>query len=158
MTRTRPASPLPRNRPRRPSWLRSRLAKWALLAYRLGMGSLVGHKVMILTTIGRGSGSKRRTPLWYVREGDVVFCLSGWGESSDWWKNVRATPDVRLHIGARRWQTHGRFIEDPEEVKRVLGMFLDKYGRRTVRAFYHLDRLVLVAFPVASGGADDDGE
>jgi deazaflavin-dependent oxidoreductase (nitroreductase family) len=157
MTRARPASRLPENRPLRPSWLRSRLAKWALVAYRLGLGFVVGHKVMILTTTGRVSGTERRTPLWYVREGDVVFCLSGWGASSDWLKNVRAHPEVRLQAGARRWRTRGRFIEDPAEVKRVSRMFIEKYGRRTVSVFYHLDRLVLVAFPVSACGGDRDG-
>ena len=158
MTRARPVSRLPGNRPLRPSWLRSRLAKWALLAYRLGLGTLVGRKVMVLTTTGRVSGTERRTPLWYVREGGVVFCLSGWGSSSDWLRNVRAHPHVQLQTGARHWRTRGRFIEDPAEVKRVLGKFIDRYGQRTVSVFYHLDRLVLVAFPVSPGGGDRDGE
>ncbi len=157
MSRARPASRLPGNRPLRPSWLRSRLAKWALLAYKLGLGFLVGHKVMILKTIGRVSGFERRTPLWYVREGDVVFCFSGWGASSDWLKNVSAHPEVQLQVGTWRWRTQGRFIEEPEEVDRVSGMFIEKYGRRTVTVFYHLDLLVLVAFPVSPGGGDRDG-
>ena len=157
MTRMGATPRPPRNIALRPSRLRGRLAKWALLAYKLGLGALIGHKVLVLTTTGRVSGLERRTPLWYVREGGTFLCFSGWGASSDWLKNVRARPEVQLWIGSRSWHSQGRFIEDPEEVKRVSGMFVDKYGRRTVRLFYHLDRLVLVAFPVRAGGRDRDG-
>ncbi|MCE2404144.1 MAG: nitroreductase family deazaflavin-dependent oxidoreductase [Dehalococcoidia bacterium] len=143
--------------PLRPSWLRSRLAKWALVAYRLGLGPLLARKVMVLTTIGRASGSQRRTPLWYVREEDTFLCFSSWGGSSDWLKNVRAHPDVHLRVGSRGWRSRGRLVEDPEEVGRVSAVFAAKYGHRTMGLFYHLDRLALVAFPVKGGGRDRDG-
>ena len=141
----------------RPGWLRRRLAKWPLAAYRLGLGRLVGHKVMVLTTTGRASGLSRRTSLWYVREGDTFLCFSGWGGSSDWLKNVAARPEVYLQAGSHGWHSRGRLVEDPQEVSRVLGMFVDKYGRRTVDLFLHLDRLVLVAFPLGARrkGRDD---
>ena len=159
MTRARPASRLPGNRPIRPSWLRSRLAKWALLAYRLRLGFLVAHKVMVLTTHGRLTGRPRRTPLWYVREDDTLYCLSGWGASSDWLKNVRARSDVRLQVANEVWETRGRMVPDGEEVGMLLEMFYQKYGRRTVRLFYHMDRLVLVAFKLtdSNAGAERDG-
>ena len=157
MTRPGATARPPEHSPLRPSRLRSRLAKWALVAYRLGLGPLLARKVLVLTTTGRASGSKRWTPLWYVREGDTFFCFSGWGGSSDWLKNVRAHPEVRLRAGSRGWRSRGRLVEDPEEVDRVSGMFAGKYGRRTVHLFYHLDRLVLVAFPVGGDGRDLDG-
>ena len=152
------ATPLPAERsPLRPSRLRSRLAKWALVAYGLGLGPLLARKVMVLTTTGRVSGARRRTPLWYVREGDTFLCLSGWGRSSDWLKNVNAHPDAHLRVGSRGWRSRGRPVEDPEEVSRVSAVFAGKYGRRTMGLFYHLDRLVLVAFPVEGDGRDRDG-
>jgi deazaflavin-dependent oxidoreductase (nitroreductase family) len=134
--------------PLRPSWLRARLAKWAVLPYRSGLGFLLARQVMILTTRGRKTGKARRTPLWYIREEDTIYCLSGWGSSSDWLKNLRADPYVTIQIGGEEWETEGKLREEPQEKGRVLRTMQEKYGRRTVGLFYHLDRLVLVAFPL----------
>lgn len=133
-------------KPLRPSWLRSRLARWALIPYRLGLGALVGNKVLILTTKGGVSGKTRRTPLWYVRDGDVIYCISGWGPSSHWLKNLQANPNVRIQTGNDKSETKGTLIEAASELERVLQRFQTKYGRRVVSIFYHMDRLVLVAF------------
>ena len=142
-------------RPLRPSWLRRRLAKWPLMARRFGLGTLIAKRVMFLTTKGRVTGGARRTPLWYVREGDNIYCLSGWGSSSDWLKNLKANPNVLVQIGKERWETQGALIQELPEREKVLEMFLEKYGRRTVHLFYHMDRLVLVAFPLTHQGTTD---
>ncbi len=131
----------------RPSRLRRRLAKWGLLPYRMGLGFLIAKQVLILTTRGRVSAKERRTPLWYVSDGDAIYCLSGWGASSDWWKNLEADPKAHLQIGRRRWKLRGEVVPEPQEVERILSRFQKKYGHRTVSLFYHLDRLVLVTFP-----------
>ena len=133
----------------RPSWLRARLAKWALMPYRLGLGILLGKKVMLLTTTGRVTGRERRTPLWYLRQGDIVYSLSGWGSSSDWFQNLKMDPDARIQIGRKSWETRGMLIQGTLETEKTLKLFLEKYGRRTVGMFYHLDRLCLVAFPLS---------
>ncbi len=133
-----------------PNWLRRRLARWALLPYRLGLGPLLARWVCILATKGRLTTKQRKTPLWYVRDGDTVYCLSGWGPSSHWLRNLAAYPQVQLQIGIKRWQTVGALVPEHSERERVLTMFLEKYGTPTVRLFYHMDRLVLVAFPLTS--------
>ena len=116
--------------PPRPNPLRARLAKWAALPYRFG----------------RVTGRARKTPLWYVREGDTIFCMSGWGPSSDWWKNLESCPRVVVRVGGRRWETCGKILREPAEVERVLSLFQKKYRRRTVATFYHMDWLSLAAF------------
>lgn len=142
--------------PLRPNWLRRRLAKWPMLPYRMGLGLLIARQVLILTTRGRVSAKERRTPLWYVSDGDNIYCLSGWGASSDWWKNLEANPRALLQIGRRRRELRGEVITEPQRVERILSEFQKKYGRRTVSLFYHLDRLVLVIFPETSQVQDDD--
>ncbi len=144
-------------KPLRPNWLRRRLAKWPLLPYRMGLGFLIAKQVLILTTRGRVSARERRTPLWYVSDGDNVYCLSGWGVSSDWWKNLEADPKALLQIGLKRWELRGEVITESQRVERILSEFQKKYGRRTVSLFYHLDRLVLAVFPKNSQVQDNDG-
>ena len=143
-------------KPLRPNWLRRRLAKWPLLPYRLGLGFLIARQVLVLTTRGRVTAKERRTPLWYVNDGDNIYCLSGWGASSDWWKNLEASPKALLQIGMRRCERPGEVITEPQKVERILSEFQKKYGRRTVSLFYHLDRLVLVIFSKTSQVQDDD--
>ena len=128
-----------------PGWLRKRLGRWPLPMYALGLGFLVSPWVMVLTTRGRKTGQARRTPLWYDRQGDVLYCLSGWGASSDWLRNVIAHPEVSVQVGRRRWTTRAMTSGIPS-VESVLPRFRAKYAW-TVPLFYHLDRLVLVAFP-----------
>ena len=135
-------------KPLRPGWLRSHFAKWALLPYKLGLARLLQRRVMVLTTVGRVTGRPRKTPLWYVREGDTIFSLSGWGPSSDWLKNLQRDPKVTVQIGHRRWDTEGQVVSIPKERERVLSILVKKYGRRMVGTIYHLDRLVLVSFRV----------
>jgi deazaflavin-dependent oxidoreductase (nitroreductase family) len=124
------------------------MARWAVLPYSLGLGALLGRRVMILTTTGRVSGKPRRTPLWYLREGDTVYCFSGWGASSDWYKNLGACPHGVVRIGRRRWETQGSPVNETSRREELLKRLQEKYGRRTVRMFYHMDRLSLVAFPL----------
>ena len=118
------------------------------MPYRLGLGILLARKVMILTTRGRATGRSRKTPLWYVRTENVIYCLSGWGPTSDWWKNMEAYPYATIQVGKETWKARGDFIPGASNVEEVLGKFRGKYGHRTLSMFYHLDRLVLVAFPL----------
>ena len=139
-----------RDSPPRPSWLRSRLAKWAFYAYRLGLGRLLGRWVLVLATRGRETGRVRKTPLWYVRESDLVYCLSGWGTNSDWYLNVKAHHLVVMEIGKDRRKATAELVDIPSERERVLGLIEGKYGSPTTRLFYHLDRIALVAFTLDS--------
>ena len=66
--------------------------------YRLLGGRLVGRNILILTTMGRKSGHRRSTPLFYVRDGsDHVIVASNGGEDPypGWWHNIRAQLPVR---------------------------------------------------------------
>jgi deazaflavin-dependent oxidoreductase (nitroreductase family) len=70
------------------------LYKSPLLLYRLGLGSLIGKHILILTTTGRKSGKVRRTPVEYARQDGRIFVLSGFGKQPDWYRNLRAKPHV----------------------------------------------------------------
>ena len=132
----------------RPSWMRSKLARWPLILYKLRLGALISRKLMVLTTVGRATGRNRSIPLWYYVEEDTIFCFSGWGRGSDWAKNLAVNPQVRITIGRTNLMAEGSIVESSDTQTRILQSFQQKYGRRTVKLFYHLDRLELVAFPL----------
>ncbi len=62
-------------------------------------------------------------------------------------------PQVRITIGRTDFMTEGSIVESSDTQARILQSFQHKYGRRTVKLFYHLDQLELVAFPVGGGEA-----
>jgi deazaflavin-dependent oxidoreductase (nitroreductase family) len=70
--------------------------------YRLLGGRFVGRNILILTTIGRKSGRKRSTPLFFARDGETwVIVASNGGEDRypGWWYNVHANPEVEIEVG-----------------------------------------------------------
>jgi hypothetical protein len=60
-----------------------------------------------LITTGRVSGKAHEVEMWFAVHPDgadlaTVYCLSGGRNRSDWVKNVRANPDLRIRIRGRR--------------------------------------------------------
>jgi deazaflavin-dependent oxidoreductase (nitroreductase family) len=79
------------------------MAPW--LAYRLGLGWLLGHRVVLLEHRGRTTGRPVRTAL-RVEHWDPVsrhlLVAAGAGPGTDWYRNVLAHPLVRVTIGRER--------------------------------------------------------
>ncbi len=69
-------------------------------AFRLGLGPLISNPfsgyIMILKTIGRKSGKTCCTPVNYAIWHGNVYCMAGFGEMSDWFRNLSSNPAVEL--------------------------------------------------------------
>jgi deazaflavin-dependent oxidoreductase (nitroreductase family) len=79
------------------------MAPW--LVYRLGLGWLLGHRVVLLEHRGRTTGRPVRTLLHVVRWDPAsrhVLVVAGSGPETDWYRNVLAHPLVRVTIGRER--------------------------------------------------------
>jgi deazaflavin-dependent oxidoreductase (nitroreductase family) len=98
--------------------------------YRIGLGRLLGRRFLLLEHTGRRSHRTRRTVLEVVdlRDG-VPVVASGWGETSDWFRNVSADPHVAVTISGRHFAAEATRL-DPPEAARVL----DDYRMRHPRA------------------------
>jgi deazaflavin-dependent oxidoreductase (nitroreductase family) len=70
-----------------------------------------------LTTTGRASGRPHEIEIWFALRGATVCLLSEVGERSDWVKNLRKTPSVRVHNGAVTYLGVARVLapEEPED-------------------------------------------
>ena len=86
------------------------------LAYSIGLGSFVGHSILLLTTIGRRSGLPRVTPLLYDEIDGTVYVGSARGTMSDWYQNLRANPNVEVEVGSHRFRGCVDLISDPLQV------------------------------------------
>ncbi|MBI3957407.1 MAG: nitroreductase family deazaflavin-dependent oxidoreductase [Chloroflexi bacterium] len=73
----------------------------------MGLGRLLGKRFLLLTHTGRKSGQPRQAVV-EVADFDparnTYLVASGFGRSSDWYRNVCATPQVTIQVGNRRMQ------------------------------------------------------
>lgn len=95
--------------------------KFPLLLQRVGLGALMPRNVLILTTTGRRTGLPRHTPVEYSPGPgrDVYFIMSGWDGHTDWYKNVRANPCVKVWLAGREWEAVAEPVPD-RDVARLL--------------------------------------
>lgn len=82
-------------------------ARWFVRApigvFRLRLGFVFGGRLLLLEHIGRKSGAPRYVALETVDrpDPDTVVIASGFGESAQWYRNLRAEPRCRVSIGTR---------------------------------------------------------
>ena len=123
--------------PRGLARLALRLPIWL---YRLGLGGLLGTRFVLLTHSGRKTGRERQTVLEVVRydKATTTFIVAaGFGPGSDWYRNLRANPQVIVQCGRRRWAMVARFLP-PEQA----GEELLDYARRHPLALRELARFM----------------
>ena len=104
------------------------LARLPIWLYRAGLGWLLGNRFLMLTHIGRKSGLPRQVVLEVVRHdraNDTYYVAVGFGQNTDWYRNLSKTPDVVIRVGRRRIAVRAGRLS-PEEAERVM---LD-YARR----------------------------
>ncbi|MBF9127566.1 nitroreductase family deazaflavin-dependent oxidoreductase [Plantactinospora sp. S1510] len=80
-----------------------------------------GFPTLLLTTRGRKTGTPRRTPLIYGRDGDryVVVASNGAAvHNPQWYLNLTADPEVRVQVRADRFTALARDV-DPTEHSRL---------------------------------------
>jgi deazaflavin-dependent oxidoreductase (nitroreductase family) len=81
--------------------------------YRARLGWLLGDRFLMLTHIGRNSGLPRQTVIEVVqhdKETDTYYVVSGWGEKSDWYRNIRKSPAVTIQAGGRKFQARAELV------------------------------------------------
>ena len=86
----------------------SALVRWLFRApvyfFRAGLGFLFGSRIIMLEHIGRKSGLTRYSCVEVVDrdEGDVLVIVSGYGERSQWYRNLLADPAIHIRVGRQR--------------------------------------------------------
>jgi deazaflavin-dependent oxidoreductase (nitroreductase family) len=107
-------------RQRASPWLRTVL-KIPALIYRGPLAELMRSRcVLLLTTRGRKTGRPRTGAVSFMPLEDHFVVFSGWGVGSNWFKNVRANPEVIVTVGRRRMRATARVVEDPERRRQLM--------------------------------------
>ncbi|MEU4575096.1 nitroreductase family deazaflavin-dependent oxidoreductase [Nonomuraea sp. NPDC023979] len=100
-----------------------------------------GTTVLLLTTKGRTSGDPYTTPLIYQRHGDDLVLVASKGgdpDHPDWYKNLRAEPEVEAQVKGDRFKARARTAtpEERPELWRLMAAAwpdYDEYTKKTDR-------------------------
>ena len=84
------------------------LNRLMVILFRLGLGawgnaSKYGGYIMVIKNTGRKSGLSRLTPVNYAMVNGDVYCTAGFGEASDWYRNIMTNPQVEIWLPNGRW-------------------------------------------------------
>jgi deazaflavin-dependent oxidoreductase (nitroreductase family) len=99
-----------------------------ILLYRLHLGWLLGERFLMLTHIGRRSGKRRRVVVEVVdhdKATDTYYVASGWGEKSDWFRNIQKNPEAAVHVGRRHLATLAERLSADDAAKRLVTYALE---------------------------------
>ncbi|MFI1536705.1 nitroreductase/quinone reductase family protein [Streptomyces anandii] len=86
----------------------------------------------LLETTGRTSGLPRRTPVGGRRTGDSFWLVSEFGERSQYVRNIRVHPEVRVRIRGRWYEGTAHVLPGDDPVARL--RTLPRYNSAAVRA------------------------
>jgi len=121
------------------------LRKWrianrflVLPLYRLRIMPLIGFGriFLILTTKGRITGKKRKTPLEYHRIEGVITIFSSRGEEAGWVKNMRVYPDaISVRHGFHHFQPQLEFVTNEDQKLNVMKWYVVNHGRSAKMLF-----------------------
>ena len=100
--------------------------------FRLGFGPffvnpLTGY-IMVLKVIGRKTGKVRYAPVNYtIHKGDI-YCISGGRQTSDWYRNLLATPEVEIILPSGPVYARVDEIPDPDARRVLIRQILKNAG------------------------------
>ncbi len=85
--------------------------------FRLGLGPFFGNPftgyIMVLKVIGRKTGKVRYAPVNYAILGGKVYCVSGFRDASDWYRNLKSRPEIEAILPAGTMAGLATEVTDP---------------------------------------------
>lgn len=91
-----------------------------LLFWRLGLGTWMSFwpegfgRYMVITHTGRKTGVRRQTPVNYTVMDGEVYCTAGFGQISDWYRNIMKNPNVEIWLPDGWWEARAEEVTDPQ--------------------------------------------
>jgi deazaflavin-dependent oxidoreductase (nitroreductase family) len=95
-------------------------------AYRLGLARWlqpwprVTGRILVLVHSGRRSGRRYTTPLNFARVDGAIHVLAGFGERTDWYRNLLADPRVEVWLPEGWWEGTATDVSEHPNRRRLL--------------------------------------
>ncbi|GLV60805.1 nitroreductase [Dictyobacter sp. S3.2.2.5] len=118
--------------------------------YRWHLGWLFGHRMLMITHIGRKSGLRRQNVLEVVRYDPLTrecIVMAGYGVKSDWYRNIQARPAVEVQVGRQCYVPQQRMLSCEETLR-----LLEEYRRQHPRLLRGLMRVIGYTYDGTSEG------
>lgn len=100
--------------------------RFMLLLWRLGLGRYLNAwpegfgQIMVITHVGRKTGARRQTPVNYALVDGDIYCTAGFGQKSDWYRNIQKNPQVEVWLPEGWWQGKAEDVSsDPLRIERM---------------------------------------
>ena len=125
--------------------------RFPILLFRIELGWLFRDRLVLLTHTGRNSGRPRRVVVEITRldrASRTLYILSGWGEQSNWVRNIQKTPDVLVQVGLREWPATASRLDAAQAERELLD-----YAARRSQAFGALAKRYGIGLPPGSAPA-----
>jgi deazaflavin-dependent oxidoreductase (nitroreductase family) len=87
------------------------------------------HDYCYLTTTGRVTGNPHEVEIWFALSGGRIYILAGGRYRSDWVRNARKQPAVRVRIARQTFDGSARIVEDAGEDALARRLLLEKYAK-----------------------------
>jgi deazaflavin-dependent oxidoreductase (nitroreductase family) len=81
-----------------------------------------------VTTTGRITGNPHEIEIWFSLENNTLYILAGGGHASDWVKNTKKAPAVRVRIADRHFDGTARIVTEAKEDALARRLLLEKYA------------------------------
>lgn len=96
--------------------------------YRSRMGWIFGRRFLLLTHRGRRSGTIRKTVVEAALFDPETFeslVIAGWGDRTNWYRNIVAGPALEVETGGRRYRPTQRILA-PTEVRDAVEEYVER--------------------------------
>jgi deazaflavin-dependent oxidoreductase (nitroreductase family) len=91
-----------------------------------GLGWIFGERLLLLNHVGRKTGRKRQVVLEVAQHnkqtGSYIVNV-GYGEKSDWYQNIKKTPNVSIIVGRRKLNANAEIVSPTEGGEIMLTFF-----------------------------------
>jgi hypothetical protein len=75
-------------------------------------------------------------PVWFVWDDKNLYLLPVQGSDTQWYKNARKNPSIRINVSGVEAEFNVAPITDPVLVSSIVEKFRHKYGARGVKKYY----------------------
>lgn len=125
--------------PKPPSGLKLKLFRLPIYLYRWKLGFLLKERFILLQHRGRVSGQLKATVIEVIEQdkaGGKIYSASGFGDKSQWFKNIASNNAVIITMKNRQFNAMARVLPVKEAEKILL-----RYAKTHPRAIIGVARL-----------------
>ena len=97
--------------------------------------ALQDSNIIDITVTGRTSGRSLSHPVWFAVDGDTLYLIPVKGSDTEWYKNLRTHPSIRVSARGKSFTASPKFLTDQTQLDKILEKFRAKYGRN-VKSYY----------------------